>query len=393
VVTRPDSRDAPHLFGLGLKEMLADEITHDLRHIREQVIATARQRGHAVTRRLHSKEIQYGHITALPDGHVDTSQVVGVNADLRVRPFFAHGGTISIREFAVGAFKNEMGLEAYDPCVLTASRGGTCVTPAGMRLDGMLDAIEVPPVSSPTEDGDGDGVVIEIDAAVIDFIEFYLLNYFKPGLGQQTEATAHGFRLMEQIGCTSCHIRDLVLDHDRRVADVETSFDPRQGIFNRLFAEATTRFVVVPDGQPLPKLLPAGEPFVVHNIFTDLKRHDLGPTFHELNYDGTFQREFLTTPLWGVGSTAPYGHDGRSINLREVILRHGGEAQQVRERFAALLQVQQHWILQALESLILFPPDDTASNLDPGDPSAPNFPQSGHGSIKLGVLFTTPGPE
>jgi hypothetical protein len=25
VVTRPDSRDAPHLFGLGLKEMLADE--------------------------------------------------------------------------------------------------------------------------------------------------------------------------------------------------------------------------------------------------------------------------------------------------------------------------------------------------------------------------------
>src|SRR5258708_2355345 len=26
-VTKPDSRDAPHLFGLGLKEMLADEIT------------------------------------------------------------------------------------------------------------------------------------------------------------------------------------------------------------------------------------------------------------------------------------------------------------------------------------------------------------------------------
>ena len=35
VVTRPDSRDAPHLFGLGLKEMLADEITADLRAIRD----------------------------------------------------------------------------------------------------------------------------------------------------------------------------------------------------------------------------------------------------------------------------------------------------------------------------------------------------------------------
>src|SRR3989338_2570893 len=31
VVTRPDSRDGPHLFGAGLVEMLADEITTDLR--------------------------------------------------------------------------------------------------------------------------------------------------------------------------------------------------------------------------------------------------------------------------------------------------------------------------------------------------------------------------
>ena len=42
VVTRPDSRDAPHLFGLGFKEMLADEITHDLRSIRDSAIAEAR---------------------------------------------------------------------------------------------------------------------------------------------------------------------------------------------------------------------------------------------------------------------------------------------------------------------------------------------------------------
>ena len=39
--TRPDSRDAPHLFGLGLKEMLADEITTDLRNIRQQAIINA----------------------------------------------------------------------------------------------------------------------------------------------------------------------------------------------------------------------------------------------------------------------------------------------------------------------------------------------------------------
>ena len=44
VATRPDSRDAPHLFGLGLKEMLADEITRDLRDLRAQALAAATER-------------------------------------------------------------------------------------------------------------------------------------------------------------------------------------------------------------------------------------------------------------------------------------------------------------------------------------------------------------
>jgi hypothetical protein len=43
-----------------------------------------------------------------------------------------------------------------------------------------------------------------------------------------------------------------------------------------------------------------------------------------------------------------------------------------------------------LNSLLLFPPDDTASTLDPADPTKGNFPQFGHGSIKLTVLFNDP---
>src|ERR1043166_4591937 len=68
VVTRPDSRDAPHLFGLGLKEMLADEITSDLRTIRAQAIAEAATRDRAVSKKLISKGINYGSITSQPDG-------------------------------------------------------------------------------------------------------------------------------------------------------------------------------------------------------------------------------------------------------------------------------------------------------------------------------------
>src|SRR5688572_30789662 len=60
VVTRPDSRDAPHLFGLGLQEMLADEITADLRGIRATAIADATRTRTTVTRALTSKGINYG---------------------------------------------------------------------------------------------------------------------------------------------------------------------------------------------------------------------------------------------------------------------------------------------------------------------------------------------
>ncbi len=98
----------------------------------------------------------------------------------------------------------------------------------------------------------------------------------------------------------------------------------------------------------------------------------------------------MTEPLWGVGSSPPYGHDGRSIDLRSVIMRHGGEAQAARDRFVRLPDVKQGQLIDFLQSLILFPPDDTDSNLNSGDPQAPDFPQYAYGNIALSVLFNDP---
>jgi mono/diheme cytochrome c family protein len=391
VVTRPDSRDSPHLFGLGLKEMLADEITGDLRTIQAQAVAAAVLNGTGVTLPLVSKGIYYGLITAHPDRSVDTSQVQGVNPDLRVRPFFAQGKTISIREFTVGALNAEMGLQdSTDPDLdMAANHHQVVTTPSGMILDGAHDAIEAPPPPDALT-----GAQNEIDPAVVDHLEFYLLNYFRPGLYQQTGATSAGLKSFNKIGCASCHIQNLQINHDRRVADIDTSYDPTRGIFNNLFATATALFSTVPDGSGGTFNRPSLQPFLVTNIFTDFKRHDLGANFYERNYDGTLQTQFLTRALWGVGSTGPYGHDGRSINLTEVILRHGGEALASRNAFAGLDSDTQQSLVGFLNSLVLFPPDDTASTLDPGNPSAASFPQFGHGSIKLTVLFNNPSdPE
>lgn len=385
VVTRPDSRDAGHLFGLGLKEMLADEITADLRSTRDLAVTLAQQMKHPMTLKLVSKGVKYGTITGKPDGSVDTSKVQGVDADLRVKPLFAEGSTISIREFVVGALHNEMGLEASaDPDLLAASAGGRVVTPSGMVLDGSKDKISAPPAPDP-DNGN------EIDPAIVDHLEFYLLNYFKPAHGQPSALADHGRKVFQRLGCSSCHVADMTINHDRRVADVETVYDPAKGIFNTLFATATPLYREVDDGSGLPHLkLPLGNSFVVKDIFTDFKRHDLGPNFYERNWDGTLQTQFLTRPLWGAGSTGPYGHDGRSMTLNDVILRHGGEAQKARDKYAMLVSNEQIALQTFLNSLVLFPPDDTASNLDPGDPTKNNFPQFGHGSIKLTVLFNDP---
>ena len=391
VATRPDSRDAPHLFGLGLKEMLADEMTGDMRAIRAGAITEAKKTGHAVTRQLLTKGVSFGSITANPDGSVDTSQVSGVNPDLRVRPFFAEGSTISIREFLVGAFRNEMGMEAADPDLLAASAGGRVVTPSGMVLDGSLDKIDAPPITDNGADPDGDGINNELPTSIIDHEEFYLLHYFKPAVYQQTENTRKGRKLFDKVGCSSCHVADLMIEHDRRVADLDTVYDPVRGNMNHLFATAVPALHEINDGSGFPTIkVPNGGPFLVKDIYTDFKRHDLGANFYERNYDGTLQKQFLTRPLWGVGTTSPYGHDGRSINLHEVILRHGGESLASRNAYAKLEAEDQDAIQSFLNSLVLFPPDDTASTLDPGIRTTPNFPQFGHGSIKLTVLFNDP---
>jgi CxxC motif-containing protein (DUF1111 family) len=91
----------------------------------------------------------------------------------------------------------------------------------------------------------------------------------------------------------------------------------------------------------------------------------MGPGLAEaIDEEGTGASVFLTENLWGVGSTAPYLHDGRATTLTEAILEHGGEADFTRSAFAALSLKEQQDLIAFLNNMVLYklpPPPTTAT--------------------------------
>ena len=97
----------------------------------------------------------------------------------------------------------------------------------------------------------------------------------------------------------------------------------------------------------------------VISLYGDLKRHDMGPGLAEpVDDDGVSAELFMTENLWGVGTTAPYMHDGRSTTLTEAILEHGGEGADSRTNFQQLTTAEQASIIAFMNNLVLHKPEE-----------------------------------
>ena len=119
-----------------------------------------------------------------------------------------------------------------------------------------------------------------------------------------------------------------------------------------------------PPSETQPRLPASGESIEVP-LFSDLHRHKMGKGLKER--DGFRQPtdvaglvvpedEFLTRPLWGVGDTGPWLHDGRAQSLEEAILLHrseGSEANDVIDAFTNLPRGDQDAIIKFLLTLRL----------------------------------------
>ena len=116
---------------LGLKEMLGrrdhGRAARDPRAGRRRCAAA----GTTCAASLVGKWIRYGTLTARRTARSTRHGVRGVDADLRVRPFFAHGGTISIREFVGRGVERRDGPAGGRPRPRAGGAGGRVTTPCG----------------------------------------------------------------------------------------------------------------------------------------------------------------------------------------------------------------------------------------------------------------------
>jgi Di-haem oxidoreductase, putative peroxidase len=303
-------RNPPHLFGAGYVEALALEINAALAAERAAAVAQAASTHADVTAALTAKGIGFGQLVAHASGAVDVAPD-GIDADLIAKPFMAKGFVPTIRAQNLGAFPGHLGIQPTES--------------VGVGVD-----------------GDGDGVVNELDPGRLSAVVAYQVLLAAPSFVAAADDAPDGVALFQKIGCAACHVPLVRLENPSYL--LADPADPTIG--------ATLDLGDPTDSPRLARVSDRGP--VLVPLFSDFKRHDLGPQLADpIDSNGVSAELFLTTRLWGVGSTAPYLHDGRASTLDEAIRWHGGEAQAAHDVYVALGPSDQGALLDFLSSLVL----------------------------------------
>lgn len=304
----------PFLFGGGGIELLAKEMTADL----QALLDLAQESPADTVVQLDTHGVNFGHLRSLGGGAVELN-VEGIGFEdntgrapeevLVVRPFGRKGENFSMRDFDRVAMQFHFGIEPVE-------------------------------VVGEGQDADGDGVTDEITAGEMTALHVFDVTNPPPFMSRLDLEEMYGFSRFYEVGCAGCHIPEITTrSRSLPLAFPEDPTNPEANVYlevslkNAGFRPAPRGGIRVP-------------------LFSDLKRHRMGPGLAETFNAGEFANdEFITARLWGVADTAPYLHDGRATTLREAIEAHGGEAQTSRDQFMALTAEDQANLLDFLGNL------------------------------------------
>ncbi|MGK0359097.1 MAG: hypothetical protein ACI9U2_001393 [Bradymonadia bacterium] len=319
-------RDAPHVMGLGWITLLAREMESELASTVGQARFDAELQGSPARLALRAKGLNFGAITAAPDGTLDTSEVLHISTDLVVRPFGHKGRHSDLVALCDEAIQIHHGLQSQARIDRFAADPATWL--------GAGDAF----------DPDSDGVQREATSGQAVLLAAYLSMLSTPQIRPPADAEmalawARGRRDFERIGCGECHVPFLRLT----TSDLTLTAQGGEPLSIDLPMDAVAldprpRYL---DFSPGPDGIIEGGAKVF--AFTDLRRHDLGPALADSRPerlpDGGAAvpgSVWLTRSLWGLADTAPYLHDGRAQTVDAAVDWHGGEATASRDAWRAL---------------------------------------------------------
>jgi hypothetical protein len=313
----------------------------------------------------------------------------------------------TLRSFTATPFDIHMGLQAFDPTTLNEQDGTgwsqvsnagclQCITAAGKDRGARRG-----PTGISLDDPDRDGYCEEISEGDLDMAEWYLLNHPAPGRGEVTEGVKKGEQLFKSIGCATCHVPDWHLHaHNPQAKDYTERYDGDRRFFelqvgyNDKTERLEGKLVMLADKKG-DLTIPRRGAYTVRGIYSDFKYHDVGEAFYQMQFDGSVIKQWRTSPLWGVATTGPYGHDGASLCLDDVIRRHGGEALKSRQAYTALSRQERRYVLDFLESLVLYQTEKIPCDIDGDGKISEHFivagMDTGYERFNPEWLFKVPG--
>jgi len=237
-------------------------------------------------------------------GEVIQVPVLEMPGALRVGRFGWKNQQASLLSFSSDAYLNEQGITNQFNLVENTSLGR--FVGFGSRFDPVADTAPF------GEDPEGD---------IFKFAEF-MRSTKVPPRGPMTADVTAGSALFDVIGCSTCHVRNIVTAHAGTTIN--------GGAF------------AVPPALGDKLIHPFGD-FLLHNIGT-------GDGIVQ-NGGATTRNKMRTAPLWGVRTRDRLMHDGQSLTFEDAILRHGGQAIASRLQFLSLNTAQRNQVVAFLHSL------------------------------------------
>jgi len=323
-------RNGITLLGMGLRQAAAAEMTKEIDDLVRAGKAQAAAGGVDVTVTLRppTNPINFGTVIARPDGTLDLTGA-RLDADLIVKPFGWKGREATVRRFIEGGFRVHFGMQT-EPSV-----NNHCRTPNVNTFGNGANC----------QDPDNDGIQKEISDGQLSAQAVYLNMLEMPIRIPAANATLQtrvnqGEALFNQVGCAGCHRQFVTVKVPRLTEKGDTTTG----------AGFTINFAT-DMRDPKPAVNADGSMTI--EVWSNFRRADMGVELADSkNFNQIRAVDFVTPPLWGIGQSGPWLHDGRAATLFDSIVLHGGgdDVNSV-NAFRALTADDQQKVIQFMEHL------------------------------------------